>query len=129
MAWRPTLLRVMYLVTTSTNARSNIKKRPKHRRIERGFSDERGQRCGDRAAQNRIFRAKPDCRLFARGILGRTDSRNKRGGFVPRARKTIPPDFVISRCGKHDPTRSATVRLIETLEKLREPMGLEMPLC
>src|SRR5436309_7895229 len=73
MAWRPTLLRVMYLVITSTNARSNIKKRPKHRRIERGFSDERGQRCGDRAAQNRIFRAKPDCRLFARGILGRTD--------------------------------------------------------
>src|SRR6266581_4811139 len=30
----------------------------KHRRIERGFSHERGQRCGDRAAQNRIFRAK-----------------------------------------------------------------------
>src|SRR5439155_13602895 len=31
--------------------------------------------------------------------------------FVPRARKKIRPDLVISRCGKRDSTRSATVRL------------------
>src|SRR5213593_3234296 len=41
MASRPPCLRVIYLVTGSTNARSNIKKRPKHRRIERGFSHDR----------------------------------------------------------------------------------------
>src|SRR5881296_1685249 len=93
----------------------------KHRRIERGFlMIERGfLMSADRdaateprktgfSAQNRIV---DYSREEFWGIWGRTDSRNKRGGFVPRARKKIPPDFVISRCGKHDPTRSATVRL------------------
>ena len=34
-----------------------------------------------------------------------------RCSFVPRARKKIRPDLVISRCGKRDSTRSATMRL------------------